>query len=690
MKILKFLISLSLIFVTASCAKDEVDMTGDIYGKVTDAFSGEPLQSANVTLTPGGYSTTTGSNGTYEFKDLEQGEYDIQVSKAGYITNNKRVSVAIGGTVSGDVVLESEKMLQLDVSSLNFGKTITSLSFEIRNIGSTKCNWNISGIDDIDWLEFTPSTGTLEAGKSNAVKVLLLRDKLTENKVATILINGNKESVALKITAEVDAKTSKIALSSSILNFGKEYSALTFDIKNIGNAGNVNWDITNVDVDWITVSPKTGTTAMGKSSVVKVDLDRSKLTENSTTNIIVNCDGESLPVTINAEVKPARTWVAYPTRIDFDTNSESALTLYSYNGKTDYSLSVRGDASWLKLSKASGTIPEYSGGSAYETIALNVDRSGLSAGTYECVLVAQSDLGELQIPVTMKVVASNPDPGQTPSTTGEIISCDADLQFTLNSCTISGSTATITYKVKNIGSSDVVFGELRSPSSTSNSVIYDDLGNQYADATLTIGNSEGTSVRNTIPSGVSVNCSIKIKNVSEKASSFSTIKLYIYNVYTDIDEDYLYLNNVSIEGRSKYEEPTNSVSGKIETCDGDLDFKLTAVNVIGSSVEVSYKVTNIGTKDVQFGELRSPQITPNSLVYDDKGNQYSDVLLTIGTVSGNNVSVNIPVGASVNGKIKVKDVATDATEFSVIKLYIYNVYTGIDEQYLYLRNVKFK
>ncbi len=273
---------------------------------------------------------------------------------------------------------------------------------------------------------------------------------------------------------------------------------------------------------------------------------------------------------------------------------------------------------------------------------------------------------------------------------GEIISCDADLQFTLNSCKVSGTTATITYKVKNIGNSDVVFGELRSPKSTTKSCIYDDLGNQYTDVTLAIGNSEGTSVKNTIPSGVSVNCSIKIKNVSEKASSFSAIKLFIYNLYTDIDEDYLYLKNVSIEGRNKYEDSENTISGTIETCDSDLDFRLTAIDIIGSSVEVSYKVTNIGDGDVQFGELRSPKSTTKSVVYDDQGNQYTDVTLTIGSISGNSVSVNIPVGASVNGKIKVKDVATDATEFSVIKLYIYNLYTDIDEEYLYLKSVKFK
>ena len=689
MKIIKTLICLSLIFVTASCAKDEIDLTGDVYGKVTDAFSGEPLQSANVTLSPGGYSTTTGSDGAYEFRDLEQGEYDIQVSKAGYITNNKRVLVSVGGVATGDIVLEPERELQLSVSTLNFGKTNTSLPFEIRNNGSKKCDWNISGLDDVDWLEFNPSAGTLDAGKSNAVKVLLLRDKLTESKEATVLINANKESVALKIIAEVEAKTSKIALSTSTLNFGKEYSSLTFDVKNIGNAGNVNWDITNIDVDWITVSPKSGTTAMGKSSVVKVDLDRNKLTENSTTNIIVNCDGESLPVTINAEVKSARTWAAYPTMIDFGTNSTSSVTLYSYNGKTDYTLSVRGTSSWLKLSKTSGTIPEYIDGSSVETIALNVDRTGLSAGTYECELVAQSDLGELAIPVKMTVPTSGGNSGTGSETTcsGEIISCDADLQFTLNSCTVSGTTATINYTVTYTGSGDVELGLERPGYSSWSSYIYDDLGNQYTDVTVSVGNKSGSWVSNTIPSGVPVKCSIVVKNVDANASMFSSIKLHSFG--DNIDEEYLRFKNVAISGRNKYNAPASTVEGEFVSCDNEIQFAFTNIVKTATTVTINYTATYTGSGDVELGLERPGYSSWSSYMYDDLGNQYTnEVTVSIGNKSGGWVRNVIPSGVPVKCSIVVKNVDANASMFQSIKLHSFG--DNIDEEYLYLNKVKFK
>ena len=75
------------VFLFAACAKDEVDLTGRVYGKVTDTSTGEILSNVTVRLTPGGLSRTTGSDGTFEFQSLESGQYELQAQKEGY-TNN--------------------------------------------------------------------------------------------------------------------------------------------------------------------------------------------------------------------------------------------------------------------------------------------------------------------------------------------------------------------------------------------------------------------------------------------------------------------------------------------------------------------------------------------------------------------------------------------------------------------------
>ena len=276
----KILMMLFASLVLWSCARDIEPFTGNILGKITDAKSGEVLQGVNVTIVPSGTSRTTGGDGYFEFRDLEPKQYEIQAQKNGYITNSKIVNVVAGRDVSGDIQLTpitQDGILALSVSSLNFGSQNSSLSFNIQNNGNKSFNWNISGLDNADWLSVNPSTGTLAAGKSNAVAVTLNRDRITEYKEVTLIVNADNESMPLKVIAEIENKTSKISLSSSTLNFGTEYSSLTFDVKNIGNAGDVDWNVSAVDVDWITVSPLEGTTAMGKSSVVKVDVAAPKM-----------------------------------------------------------------------------------------------------------------------------------------------------------------------------------------------------------------------------------------------------------------------------------------------------------------------------------------------------------------------------------------------------------------------------
>ncbi len=596
-KILCFL----MILACVSCAKDEVEFPGSITGCVTDAVTGEPLQTAHVVLTPGGASTTTGSDGTYEYKNLTPGQYNIQVSKAGYVTETKHIDVPSGETASGDIVLQPLRDIALSTYTLNFGKTYTTLSFEIKNNGSTKFNWSISGLEKVEWLEVSPLTGSLEPGKSNAVNVVLLRDKLTKNEETSILINANNESVALRITADATSAT-------------------------------------------------------------------------------------------------ARTWASYPESIDFGAKNEtSTLSLYSYNGSTDYTLSTKGEASWLRLGKTSGTIAQYKEGdnSTIESVALTVDRTALAAGSYECVVVAKSDLGELQIPVKMTVASSgtgdnsgdnngNGSAGTTGS--GEILTCDSELQFTFNGCTISGTTATINYTVVYTGAGDKEFGIYEPASGGGNGYVFDDLGNEYyAGVQVSVGTS-GPAWRadRTIPSGVPVKCSIVVKNVDANASSFPAVKLHVYG--TDIDDGYLRLKNVAIEGRSKYSAPASTVEGGIVPCDADLQFAFANIVRTATTVTINYMVTytGISAEDMEFGVYATGE--QGGYMYDSLGNEYS-AQVSVGCDNPTwRSSAIIPSGVPVKCSIVVKNVNADVSMFSAIKLKAYG--TDIDEPYLEFHNVK--
>ena len=138
------LISFALVLFS-TCAEDIEVFTGNIIGKVTDAQTGEALQGVSITITPTGNTKTTGSDGTFEFLDLEPKQYEIQAKKDGYISNSKSVTVITGSDVSGDIQLTpvvKEGVLALSTNSLYFGSQSTSLSFNIQNNGNKRINWN--------------------------------------------------------------------------------------------------------------------------------------------------------------------------------------------------------------------------------------------------------------------------------------------------------------------------------------------------------------------------------------------------------------------------------------------------------------------------------------------------------------------------------------------------------------------
>lgn len=687
-KSIKLLCMLFSILMLGACAKDEEVFTGNIMGKVTDAVTGEVLQGVTVTITPSGISRTTGSDGYFEFRDLEPKQYEIQARKSGYSTNNKTVTVVTGRDVSGDIQLTpivQDGKLGLSVSSLNFGSQNSSLSFSIQNNGNKTFCWNISGLDKIDWLSVNPTTGTLAAGKSNAVMVTLNRDRITEYKEATIIVNADSESLPLKITAEVENKTSKISLSTSVLNFGTEYSSLTFDVKNTGNAGDVNWDITGIDVDWLKVTPTAGTTAMSKSSAVIVNVDRSKLTEGKhTSTILVNADGESLRVTINVEKGSERYLEVTPSALVLGTSESATLAIMSHNGATVYELYGDGDFSWARFDKVEGVIREYNSADAstIETITVTADRTGLAAGDYSFTLIIRSDLGDYNVPVTMTV-----EENQAAGGDAEIISCNDDLVFTLTSCTISGTTATLNYMVENIGNSSI---SLSLDGTTSGrSYIYDDQGNQYDFgynlASLTLGtSSDYDRVSTTIPAGVKVKGSVKIYNVSDLAAAFSNITIWSYS-----EQSYLIFKNVAIEGRSYKAVDEPQTTGTVTSCSDDLEFTLLDCKRSSSNtVTISYRVANVTNKAISVSLDGST--SGRSYIYDDQGNQYdfgyNKASLTLGTSSDyDRVSTTIPGNVFVKGSVIVKEVDAAATELANVTIWSYS-----HQAYLTFKNVKIR
>lgn len=186
-----------------SCAKDEVETMGTIYGIVNDADNGEPIQDAHVSLSPYGKTINTGSDGSYEFPEMEPGQYTIQIAKFGYKTNTKRISVVAGEKASGDMVLQwGTSRIKLNIASLNFGGQSTSKTFTIRNISTsgTSVSWSVTKSSPASWLSVSPSSGSTAYGKESAVVVNIDRQRITKDETVILLVEAEGEALSVEVS----------------------------------------------------------------------------------------------------------------------------------------------------------------------------------------------------------------------------------------------------------------------------------------------------------------------------------------------------------------------------------------------------------------------------------------------------------------------------------------------------------
>lgn len=201
-----------------SCAPEE--LPGSIYGTVVDKATGEPIKSAGVELSPSGLKTVTGSEGQFEFTELDPGKYTLLITKTGYIDGvSHTIEVKPGQQAKGDVQIEklppALKVVddnRQEISILDFGSAEDDVarSFSIFNDGTESLEWELTAT--ADWIKsVSKTTGTLSAGATQAIIITIDRAKLSsgENKT-TVHITSNSGNKQLVVTATNNFQVTKL------------------------------------------------------------------------------------------------------------------------------------------------------------------------------------------------------------------------------------------------------------------------------------------------------------------------------------------------------------------------------------------------------------------------------------------------------------------------------------------------
>ena len=233
-----------------ACAPEE--LPGSIYGTVVDKATGEPIKSAGVELSPSGLKTVTGSEGQFEFTELDPGKYTLIITKTGYMDGvSHTIEVKPGQQAKGDVQIEklppALKVVddnRQEISTLDFGSAIDDVarSFSLFNDGVESLEWQIT--TTAEWIKsVSKKEGVLSAGATQSLIVTIDRVKLSSGEnTTTVHITSNNGSKQLTITATnstvlatlntlaaTNVKTTTATLNGEILTDGSpKYSERGF------------------------------------------------------------------------------------------------------------------------------------------------------------------------------------------------------------------------------------------------------------------------------------------------------------------------------------------------------------------------------------------------------------------------------------------------------------------------------
>jgi hypothetical protein len=172
------------------------------------------------------------------------------------------------------------------VTDANSGEPVTSAIVALTP-GNSSVQTDASG--SYSFKELDPGTYTIQVKASN------YETSTTSASVTAGMIT--KCDVKLNSSSQ----QASVELSTSTVTFDKGVNEMTFTIRNTGKSGSVSWSISGVTVDWLTILPRTGTTAQGSSSTIKLTVDRSKISDESSaiyTSIIVEGSSFSKAVTV--------------------------------------------------------------------------------------------------------------------------------------------------------------------------------------------------------------------------------------------------------------------------------------------------------------------------------------------------------------------------------------------------------
>lgn len=226
-----------------TCCKPE-SMPGSIFGTVIDKSTTRPVSGAGVKLLPNGLNAVTGTDGTFEFKQIDPGEYNLYVTKTGYQDlKSSTIVVRSGEQAHGDVQIEkmpaSLQILDNDgnvITELDFGGDagVISKTFKLYNRGDE--SFRVTIYKDVDWIEsITPSTGTVPVNGNFPVIIKINREKLANGINTTSIIISSETVGGVELTVKATKGITPTVITTTITNVTSTSAVVGGGVTSNGN-----------------------------------------------------------------------------------------------------------------------------------------------------------------------------------------------------------------------------------------------------------------------------------------------------------------------------------------------------------------------------------------------------------------------------------------------------------------------
>lgn len=181
-----------------SCAEpDPVYIYGNIAGKVTEEGSNNAIEGATIEISGIEQSVKTGSNGMFKFEKLPADNYTIYVSKDGYVSDSKVITVVASQTAQSDFSL-LKNLPEATPSEVLLTTANNSASIELKNTRSADMEFTIQASQP--WLSVSPTNGVIASKNVKILKIVADYSKIEYGEYTeSVVINVGQSSLSIPV-----------------------------------------------------------------------------------------------------------------------------------------------------------------------------------------------------------------------------------------------------------------------------------------------------------------------------------------------------------------------------------------------------------------------------------------------------------------------------------------------------------